>query len=140
MWKVIMLTLSHYQVFKHQKLRSILQGLSVHLVEASLSLSAIQERTLLTASSHAPSETAASNYAPVQTPSDGSSHTPIQPAVSNHTPSGHAHYKTSQVDGVEVFWYQQLTDVPQGAYRGPCLIQDSVFLWVRVINCTNIYY
>jgi hypothetical protein len=73
-------------VFRHERLKSILQGLSVHLVEASHSLSAIQEQTLS--------------------------------AIPSHTPSGSTHYKTGQVDGVDISWYQHLEGVPQGDVTG----------------------
>ena len=76
-----------FQVFNHEKLRSILQRMTIHLVEASPSLSAIQEQTL----------------------SATPSHTPPPPS---HTPS--SHYRAGQVDGVEVFWYRQLKEVPEG--------------------------
>lgn len=79
-----------YQVFRHNKLRSFLQDLSIHLVEASPPLSDIQHETVLATPTHAPQPLATHP-----------THTPLP-------------YKTSRVDNVDVCWYRQLKDVPQG--------------------------
>ena len=76
---------SRDQVFRHEKLQSITQELSLHLVEASHALSSIQQHTLQA--------------------------TPIPPPDHTHTVSP---YKTGCVEDIPVSWYAQLKDVPQG--------------------------
>ena len=73
------------KVFQMEKLRSILEGLSLHLVEASPALADIQEKSLqATPTSHTPDDDM-----------------PYKCSVIESV-------------GVSVSWYQQLKDVPQG--------------------------
>lgn len=77
------------RVFSHKKLRHILQSLSLHLVEASPALTTIQEQALTATPSHTHTQQAT-------------------PSPTNH------HYRASQVDGLDVFWYRDLKEVPEG--------------------------
>lgn len=72
------------KVFKHKRLSSILEGLSVHLVEASPALSSHQAQLL-----------------------------GVLPAAASEGNSSTA-YRSGSVDGVPVFWYHDLKEIPQG--------------------------
>ncbi|XP_064402936.1 protein arginine methyltransferase NDUFAF7, mitochondrial-like [Halichondria panicea] len=78
------------RVFSHERLKSILNGLTIHLVEASLALSSIQQQTL----TESPASTPPPNDAPPSNP-----------------------YQSCRLEahgGVEVHWYKKLEDVPRG--------------------------
>ncbi len=77
-------------MFSHERLKSILNGLTIHLVEASLALSSIQQQTL----TESPASTPPPNDAPPSSP-----------------------YQSCRLEahgGVEVHWYKKLEDVPRG--------------------------
>ncbi len=77
-------------MFSHKRLKSILNGLTIHLVEASPALSSIQQQTL--------TESRASTHPPNNAP-------PSSP------------YQSCRLEahsGVEVHWYKKLEDVPKG--------------------------
>ena len=85
-------------MFSHERLKSILEGLTLHLVEASPALSAIQHHTL-------------QELKDKHTP-------PLGPTslTGDEVPSS-IPYKTCILDnhsGVEASWYQRLEEVPQG--------------------------
>ena len=84
------------QVFSHDKLKSVLDGLSVHLVEASPALSSVQYHTLTGHTDHTPTDS--------------------QPVASDDNLPANP-YKTCQLEdhgGVEVSWWRKLEDVPKG--------------------------
>ncbi len=89
-FSVIIHTSLQLQVFSHERLKSILNGLTIHLVEASPALSSIQQQTL----TESPASTPPPNDAPPSSP-----------------------YQSCRLEahgGVEVHWYKKLEDVPRG--------------------------
>ncbi len=90
-------------MFNHERLRSILTGLTVHLVEASPALSVIQQQTLTESSATPPHNSA--------TPPLDSA-TPSPDSVTSSSP-----YQSCTLEsygGVEVHWYRNLEEVPKG--------------------------
>ena len=88
----------YLQVFQNKQLHSILEGLSVHLVEASPAMAALQASTIQATDITAHSSTSSSS-----------------PSPTAHVSAGC--YQSGRVAGeVEVSWYRQLKDVPHGVF------------------------